>query len=93
MSGLQAGSPEVGLPPSDRPDANGPASGSDRPIVVAGAHGQSLLLRVEAVPGEGETVLANGYEEPEDGGKATNQAVAAAKLGNPVRLVTILGDD
>lgn len=67
--------------------------GTPGPIVVAGAHGQSLLLRVDAVPRPGETVLAAGYEEPEDGGKATNQAVAAAKLGAPVRLVTLLGND
>ena len=32
---------------------------------------------------EGESVLGRGFEEPEDGGKATNQAVAAAKLGAP----------
>jgi ribokinase len=63
------------------------------PIVVAGAHGQSLLLHVEAVPRGGETVLATGFEEPVDGGKATNQAVAAARLGAPVRLVTMLGND
>jgi ribokinase len=50
-------------------------------------------LRVDAVPREGETVLAYGYDEPEDGGKATNQAVAAARLGAPVRFVTVLGSD
>jgi ribokinase len=61
--------------------------------VVAGSHGQSLFLRVDAVPREGETVLAWGYDEPEDGGKATNQAVAAARLGAPVRFVTLLGSD
>jgi ribokinase len=54
---------------------------------------QSLFLRVDAVPREGETVLGSGYEEPEDGGKATNQAVAIAKLGAPVRLFTVLGTD
>jgi len=54
---------------------------------------QSLFLRVEAVPREGETVLGSGFEEPEDGGKATNQAVAVAKLGAPIRLVTVLGAD
>lgn len=63
------------------------------PIVVAGAHGQSLFLRVDAVPREGETVLGHSFEEPEDGGKASNQAVAIAKLGSPVRFVTLLGDD
>ena len=45
------------------------------------------------MPREGESVLGSGFSEPEDGGKATNQAVAAAKLGAPVRLVTLLGDD
>jgi ribokinase len=63
------------------------------PIVVAGAHGQSLFLRVDAVPREGETVLGHSFEEPEDGGKASNQAVAIARLGTPVRFVTLLGDD
>jgi ribokinase len=64
-----------------------------RGIVVAGAHGQSLCLRVDSVPREGETVLAVGFEEPEDGGKASNQAVAIARLGAPVCLVTLLGSD
>ncbi len=52
-----------------------------------------MWLRVDQVPKEGETVLGWGYEEPIDGGKATNQAVAAAKLGVPVSLVAVLGDD
>jgi len=63
------------------------------PIVVVGSHIPGLFMHVEAVPREGETVLAWGFNEPEDGGKATNQAVAAAKLGAPVRVVTLLGDD
>ncbi len=64
-----------------------------RRIVVVGAHSQSLLLRVERVPLEGETVLGWEYEEPLDGGKATNQAVAAARLGAPVTFVTVFGND
>ena len=63
------------------------------PIVVIGSHVAGLLLEVDAVPREGESVLGRGFAEPEDGGKATNQAVAAAKLGAPVRLITLLGDD
>jgi ribokinase len=63
------------------------------PIVVAGSHGQSLFLRVDKIPHEGETVLAYGFDEPEDGGKASNQAVGVAKLGVPVRLLTLIGDD
>jgi ribokinase len=69
-----------------------PALG-DGPLVVVGSHVPGLLLHVDAVPREGETVLGWKFEEPEDGGKATNQAVAAAKLGAPVALVTLLGDD
>jgi ribokinase len=63
------------------------------PIVVVGAHVQGLLLRVDAIPREGESVLGYGFEEPTDGGKASNQAVAAARLGAPVALVTVVGDD
>lgn len=63
------------------------------PIVVIGSHVQSLFVRVDAVPREGETVLGFDYDEPADGGKASNQAVAAAKLGAPVRLVTVVGRD
>ncbi len=64
-----------------------------RPIVVVGSHVPGLLIEVEAVPREGETVLGRSFAEPEDGGKATNQAVAAAKLGAPVRVVSLVGDD
>ena len=63
------------------------------PIVVVGAHAQGLFLRVEAVPREGESVLGSGYDEPADGGKASNQAVAAARLGAPVLLITVVGSD
>lgn len=62
-------------------------------VVVVGAHSQSILLHVTRVPVEGETVLGWGYEEPLDGGKATNQAVALARLGVPVTLVSVFGDD
>jgi ribokinase len=79
-------------------DSNGLANGAvvnddQRPVVVVGAHGQSLFMRVEGVPHEGETVLGHDYAETVDGGKATNQAVAAARLGAPVRFVSIVGND
>ena len=66
---------------------------TDRPIVVVGAHSQSLFMNVAAIPREGETVVASGYEETVDGGKATNQAVAAARFGAPVRFVSVVGND
>jgi ribokinase len=63
------------------------------PVVVVGAHSQGLLLRVDAIPKAGESILGRGFEEPLDGGKATNQAVALARLGVPVRLLTVVGSD
>jgi ribokinase len=63
------------------------------PIVVVGAHCGALFMHVSAVPKEGETVLGWGYDEPEDGGKATNQAIAAAYLGAPTICVTVVGTD
>ncbi len=60
--------------------ANGSA-----PVVVVGAHVQGLFFDVSSVPREGETVLASSFDEPLDGGKSTNQAVAAARLGRPDR--------
>lgn len=50
-------------------------------------------MHVEAVPGEGESVLGWGFDEPDDGGKATNQAMAAARLEAPVAFVSVLGRD
>jgi ribokinase len=50
-------------------------------------------MRVAQVPLEGESVLGYGFDEPIDGGKATNQAVCAARLGAEVRFVTVLGND
>jgi ribokinase len=66
---------------------------ANRPVVVVGAHVQGLFLEVTSVPREGETVLASSFEEPLDGGKSTNQAVAAARLGTPTALVTVVGTD
>lgn len=63
------------------------------PIVVVGAHCAGIFMHVDAVPREGESVLGFGLAEPDDGGKATNQAVAAARLGAPVVFVSVLGGD
>jgi ribokinase len=68
-------------------------SDGNAPVVVVGAHVQGLFLDVSSVPREGETVLASSFEEPRDGGKSTNQAVAAARLGAPTALVTVVGTD
>jgi ribokinase len=62
-------------------------------VVIVGAHVQGLFMHVESAIAEGESVRGWGYDEPLDGGKATNQAIAAARLGAPVALVSVLGDD
>jgi ribokinase len=51
-----------------------------------------LTTTVERMPAWGETVLARHFETS-FGGKGANQAVAAAKLGAEVVMVTNLGDD
>jgi ribokinase len=63
------------------------------PIVAVGAHMQSLFMHVDRIPLAGETVLGSDYQEPNDGGKVANAAVAAARLGAPVALVTLVGTD
>lgn len=50
-------------------------------------------MRVAHIAGEGESAAGWDFSEPEDGGKATNQAVAAARLGAPVALVSVVGAD
>jgi ribokinase len=63
------------------------------PIVCVGAHMQGLFMHVERIPHEGESVRGWGFREPLDGGKVANVAVAAARLGAPVRLMTVIGTD
>ena len=50
-------------------------------------------MRVSHVPKEGETVLGWDYQEPMDGGKGSNQAIAAAVLGASVAFVGCVGRD
>lgn len=61
--------------------------------MVVGAHVQGLVLEVQAIPREGESVMAWGFSEPLDGGKSSNQAVAAARLEAPTTLVSAVGSD
>jgi ribokinase len=66
----------------------------DRPagVLVVGSANMDLLLRVEALPGAGQTVLGeDAVWRP--GGKGANQAVAAALAGARVRMVGCVGAD
>lgn len=61
-------------------------------IAVAGGYGVGMTMRVAAAPEAGETVTG-GALSVGHGGKGSNQAVAAARLGAKVSLFTAIGDD
>jgi ribokinase len=61
-------------------------------IAVIGSNMVDLVTYVLRMPVKGETVEAPSFEMGH-GGKGANQAVAAAKLGASVMMVTKVGDD
>src|SRR6516165_10346001 len=61
-------------------------------IAVIGSNMVDLVTYVDRMPTRGETVEAPSFEMGH-GGKGANQAVAAAKLGPSVVMVTAVGDD
>jgi ribokinase len=68
--------------------ASDPVAGS---ILVVGTSNIDISLYVEHLPTSGETVLGDLHKTC--GGKAANQAVAAARLGARVNLVSRVGED
>lgn len=61
-------------------------------IGVVGSNMVDLITYVNRMPGPGETLEAPAFEMG-CGGKGANQAVAAARLGAEVMMVTRVGDD
>ncbi len=61
-------------------------------IAVIGSNMVDLVTYVARMPDRGETIEAPSFEMGH-GGKGANQAVAAAKLGADVVMVTKVGDD
>ncbi len=61
-------------------------------IVVVGSYATGLTMRVERIPGAGETLLGTGYRV-DFGGKGSNQAVGCARLGARVDFVAKIGKD
>ncbi len=61
-------------------------------IGVVGSNMIDLVTYVDRMPARGETIEAPSFEIGH-GGKGANQAVAAAKLGADVVMVTKVGDD
>lgn len=65
---------------------------NSKPISVVGGTGVGLLLTMPNLPRAGQTVLASTMTYI-DGGKAAGQAMAIARLGGRVELVSAIGDD
>ncbi|KAB7745773.1 ribokinase [Nostocoides sp. F2B08] len=61
-------------------------------VAVVGSYGVGLTMRVPRVPVAGET-LSGGEFASGHGGKGSNQAVQAARLGADVTFLTAVGDD
>jgi ribokinase len=61
-------------------------------LVVLGSYNVGLSMFVSRLPEEGETVLGGGFSEG-PGGKGSNQAVAAKRLGADVDFVGCVGQD
>jgi ribokinase len=63
-----------------------------KPIVVVGSVTMDMVTRAKQIPSIGQTVIGTGFETT-PGGKGANQAVAAARLGYPVKMAGMVGDD
>jgi ribokinase len=61
-------------------------------IAVIGSNMVDLITYIDKMPKEGETLEAPDFKIG-CGGKGANQAVAAAKMGSKVMMVTKIGDD
>ena len=61
-------------------------------IAVVGSYGVGLTFGMERAPERGETLIGTLFRR-DDGGKGSNQAVGAARLGAEVSLLTAVGED
>lgn len=61
-------------------------------IAVLGIFAADLVFKAKRLPRMGETVMGEGFSLG-PGGKGSNQAVAAAKAGGAVDLLTAIGQD
>jgi ribokinase len=61
-------------------------------IAVVGSYGVGLTFGIERAPERGETLIGTLFRT-DHGGKGSNQAVGAARLGAEVTLLTAIGED
>lgn len=63
-----------------------------KPVVILGIFNADAAYRAPRLPRLGETIMGAGFHLG-PGGKGSNQAVAAARAGGDVHMLTRLGDD
>jgi ribokinase len=63
-----------------------------KPVTVIGSYNVGLFYKAERLPGVGETVIGNQFWEG-GGGKGSNQAIAASRLGARVHFIGRIGND
>lgn len=61
-------------------------------VAVVGGSGVGLTMSVERLPTPGETLIDGRFSRG-PGGKGSNQAIAARRLGATVRLLSVVGPD
>lgn len=61
-------------------------------ILIIGSNNTDMMVKTKRFPKEGETVLGGKFLMNQ-GGKGSNQAVTAARLGANVTFITKVGDD
>ena len=62
-------------------------------VLVLGAHTSALQFGVARFPAPGDYLVARRFRHAADGGKGSNQALATARLGAQVTLLSAVGDD
>jgi ribokinase len=61
-------------------------------VAVVGSYGVGLTVELDRMPAGGETVIGRAFRT-DHGGKGSNQAIGAARLGAEVDFLTAIGDD
>lgn len=61
-------------------------------VAVVGSYGVGLTVELDRVPKAGETIVGRTFRI-DHGGKGSNQAIGAARLGAEVDFLTAVGDD
>jgi len=66
---------------------------SEVSVLVLGAHTGAMQFLLPRFPAPGDYLVADGFREAQDGAKGSNQAIAAARLGARVTLLSAVGAD